>query len=527
MVENTAPLPATGSPAWSAISRHRLIIAGALFAAAGNAIAYADAGYALASPVFALILLGSFLVPFLVALPFSRWRLANALVFAIGATHFVDVTFLADDAIAALVVTLLPVAIVAAVLKGHADLLLRFAGTAVAFATLSILGQQYFAPTLLTPQPFTFAESSDGKGRPYLHVILDEMGPLSVMPSSPEYAELEARMRSDYARRGFAVFDDTQVIAGATHVSLGNVLATGHDANYEMLEDGAFAYGLGGNRLIATLQAAHYSVSVLQSSYIDLCRTENPACRTYARSGDGAAIEAAGKTFAARLGYAMLDLHLLLMQADATRASSYYRTFVYLAIAAGADIPQTRLYLARPPQVLEQMRDATATLSGLGRGEAFVAHLLLPHFPYVLGADCALKDVDERAAPRWLAKPGDGVFVRDDVERAYWEQAACTHDALMAMIDAVIESPEGKDAMIVVHGDHGSRILEKIEDPAVEDANAEERRHALTTHFAVRGIGSRIADFNRSQMLRDRVGIAISEISGEPAPDGVATSALR
>jgi hypothetical protein len=519
-VPQTIPRPA----------RYRSIMAGSSFVAAASAVAYADAGYPILSSMFAIVLALSFLVPLLLALPFARHQIAGAIALGLGAAHFVDVTFLGASRVSTIVMALLPLAIIVAVRWGSESHVLRFSVTAIGLTTLSILLPQIFAPTQLTPEAFAFAEEGKGSGRPYLHVILDEMGPLSLMPDTPEFAALQQRMRADYAKRGLELFDDTEVIAGATQVSLRDAFSRGGTKPSEPDEEADFVHKLPDNRLLEDLRTAGYRVNVLQTSFLRLCTSADEACRSYIHSGDGAAMEGSGGSFGDRIRHVLLDLHLTLRSAHYARGSRYYRNLALLGEKTFGPGPSARLFVSRPPQVLKLMRETAANLAALGRGEAFVGHFLLPHFPFVLGADCALKDPDRRASPRWLLQPGEAPFDLHATEAAYWEQAACTHDALMAMIDAVTSTPEGKKALVVVHGDHGSRILERVVDPHGEDAGAgsEERRHALFTHFAVRGLAHRqVDDLAGRPLLRDRIDVVLDALSEASDADRAATASTR
>ena len=523
----SAEATATDVETTSWLWRQRMLIAGCLFVVAGNAVAYADAGYPLLSTLFVAVLAVSFLIPLLVALPFTRWPSAGVIVFTLGACHFLDVAFLDDNLVSSIVLALLPLAIIAVVWRGHGDILLRSVSTMIGFAALSILGQQLVAPASLTPRAFSFAGEGGNNSAPYLHIILDEMGALSSMPDKPEFAALQQRMRADYAKRGFLVFDDTEVVAGATELSLGHVFSRDGEASHREGQGGQFAFELDENRLLGDLRTKGYRVNVLQNSFLRLCETEDETCRTYARSGDGKALEAAVEGIADGIAYTLLDLHLILMSSETVRGSAYYARLARVVEVLGLSVPRSRFYVSRPPQVVGLMRETAAALPALDSGEAFVGHFLLPHFPYVLDSDCTLEDPDERAGPNWLTKPGEAPFVLERAEASYWKQAACTHDTLMTMIDAVIDGPAGKDAVIVVHGDHGSRLLRKVEDPEGTDAgaSAQERRLALNAHFAVRGMSDRLSDLASRPTLRDRIGIVLDSLPGPSPVDAALTGA--
>jgi hypothetical protein len=142
-------------------------------------------------------------------------------------------------------------------------------------------------------------------------------------------------------------------------------------------------------------------------------------------------------------------------------------------------------------------------------------HFLLPHYPYVLDENCRVKPPEQVRVPRWVTPYIGATFDQATAERAYWEQAACAHDRLMAIIDAILSSPDGKDAVIVVHGDHGSRLFKLMPDNASET----ERRYTLLAHFAVRGLSERHDELWAHHRLRDRVSIVMNAVLGSHSPD--------
>ena len=146
-------------------ARYRLIMAGSFFVAAASAVACADAGYPIVSLIFAIVLALSFLVPLLLALPFARYQIAGTIVLALGTAHFVDAAFLDATRVSAIIVALLPLAIIAAVRWGSESHVLRFSVTAIGLTTLSILLPQIVAPAQLTPEAFAFAEEGKASGR--------------------------------------------------------------------------------------------------------------------------------------------------------------------------------------------------------------------------------------------------------------------------------------------------------------------------------------------------------------------------
>jgi hypothetical protein len=93
----------------------------------------------------------------------------------------------------------------------------------------------------------------------------------------------------------------------------------------------------------------------------------------------------------------------------------------------------------------------TADLRGAQRGHVYFAHLLVPHYPYVAAADCT------------VLPPSSWDYRRSETpiaarEAAYHRQMRCVMKKLDTALAALAASPAGADAVVIVHGDHGSRI---------------------------------------------------------------------
>ena len=108
-------------------------------------------------------------------------------------------------------------------------------------------------------------------------------------------------------------------------------------------------------------------------------------------------------------------------------------------------------------------------------GDFVMAHLLMPHYPYVYGANCELRQPGE-----WLDRSDDephpGAINTPDSRATryarYFEQASCVQKKLEQLMMAIPPSLR-RDAIVIIHGDHGSRI--SLVDP-----------HGARTRSAVR-----------------------------------------
>jgi len=139
--------------------------------------------------------------------------------------------------------------------------------------------------------------------------------------------------------------------------------------------------------------------------------------------------------------------------------------------------------------LLPAMDYLESELRELKSGELHFAHLLLPHYPYVLLPDCSFRPPSEwnarndADAPQRTSNTPEG---RDARYVQYLDQLECVYKDLDRLLDAIPKELQG-DAVVILHGDHGSRI--GIVDPDANSARAltsSDLTDAYSTLFAVR-----------------------------------------
>lgn len=123
----------------------------------------------------------------------------------------------------------------------------------------------------------------------------------------------------------------------------------------------------------------------------------------------------------------------------------------------GVQLPLYRLHEHLMPSgigALETFDRLAERLRHARPGEAYIMHELLPHYPYVMDADCRLKD-----AADWYNRRSAEVSKTVRLA-AYFDQLSCTMQRVDMLLDALAASPAGANTIVIVHGDHGSRITE-------------------------------------------------------------------
>lgn len=130
----------------------------------------------------------------------------------------------------------------------------------------------------------------------------------------------------------------------------------------------------------------------------------------------------------------------------------------------------------------------TGFVTQVRRGTHVFAHFVVPHGPYLLTADCSLGE--NKGTGYYLARRYSGPDAREKARREhyanYFAQLSCVRSRIERFLEGIAGIERFHDAVVVIHGDHGSRISAGrfVDDFATEDYVAN-----YGTYFAVRGPG--------------------------------------
>ncbi len=340
------------------------------------------------------------------------------------------------------------------------------------------------------------AVATGGANRPLIvHLLLDEyIGPEG-LPSDLAPEGYKQQFQSFYGDRGFRLFGKAYSEYPKTTWSVPELLnlSPGHfvpDLTSSGPKGGTFQ--LKRNAYFERLSSQGYAIKVHQPDYLYLCPDNLAAsCRTHpTRSLD--MLPALNIPVTAKLsiiGGAFVG------QSEAyTRGKEKYQTTRLRLMKANIPLPPWNWEQGVPvPVGTMPMFDAVAEdLAKAGPGTFVFAHFLLPHYPYVYDGNC-----EQRMESKWLTRsdydranvPGGIMNVPDgraERYRVYFPQLHCAQKKIDGLIAAIPPSLR-QDAIIIVQGDHGSRI--SLVDPTSK-ANvklaASDYADAFSTLFAVR-----------------------------------------
>lgn len=416
----------------------------------------------------------------------ARWPLVRRLTFATLMCWLLDLYFFESAFFwwAALVLVALSLSSFESNLRNVGAL---FAGC---FALLSALSpaSPAIAPALSAPLEAAGSVRRDPRLPLVVHIILDEQG--SPLAASAETGRLFDRLAAEYMERGFEAHTWVRAKSGATDRSLAGLFAPpemrGTDSNrVELKRD--FTYSLRRNYYVENLLRRGFKVSVLQNSYLQLCIDERADCYTYPHDTYGHSMARFRGALSDRLWLAVTEMHSEQYSPKSVRYVNFYKPIGDKLVVHGL-VPYQRQFWTSPSVALAVLDEFERRIPKMRGGEAYLMHLLAPHYPYMLDANCGLRPASDWMVPDWAAQ----VFgqSRAELEHVYWEQVSCIHGRLLTLIDLVDREVGRNNSVIILHGDHGARLFYRMAHPRLEIVNSTEPNSSLDTMLLVRAPGA-------------------------------------
>ena len=352
--------------------------------------------------------------------------------------------------------------------------LMAIMGSIVFVTTIAGVGGR---PTWIETEIGT-APTQPASGRPaVVHLILDEhIGIEGLRLEDSEAAALANQLSAAYQEAGFTVYGGAYSEHYHTANSIPYMLNYGQRLGLSARNSGVEA---GPTEHLQALVDQGYRLKVLQARYADICSGSRfQQCTTYDQSGLGPTLAvpiSTGERVELIL-HKSLTLSIIVQTAvelwdGAARGLSDF----------GIDLP-TLDNLGRSSSVgaFGALTLLETELTQARPGDAFFAHLLLPHHPYVLNRDC-----------RYAQRPWLSLWSIASVpakQSAYREQLRCTMAKINDLLKALSRSPARSNNIVIIHGDHGSRIAKRLNHDNQETGqfDDDELIAAFSTLFAVR-----------------------------------------
>lgn len=363
-----------------------------------------------------------------------------------------------------------------------------------------------------TPNEAAIAQTRTPSGqklRPIVHLVLDSyLGLEGMAVKGSNFGNLGEEQRAFYLGRDFQIFPQAYSRHVKTINSLPHIFSYGQAPLATTRRD---LQSTTAPKLdyFTDLDRLGYRISAQTPSFVDLCVNQPMTqCSNYNRSNLGAVMRSdLSTTDRARvIGFTMLQLSLV---SSHLAEFAQHRLNRLLGTRDRESYNRSKVFALTG---LEEIASFTDDLRTLDYGEARLIHLLLPHDPYSVTANC--KVLPET---RWIDEHGPAPLAERDA--AYANQVRCLTTRLAAMMDTLDKTQAGRDAIVLIHGDHGSRTIETVPFVGGPKLNVRDLALSYSTFFAIRIPGERAASVPGRFALDALVGdFARSNFTSGPRP---------
>lgn len=379
---------------------------------------------------------------------------------------------------------------------------------------LIILFGIFFVGSFFTsPSPPLYEKEVDISGKsddvtlpPYIHIVLDEhIGIEGIPPSEDPNHAIANEIKSKYIQNGFQVYGraySRYTLSLYSFTSFLALEAIDHPSKYS--QGNSVTQHLKQNALFEELSKKGYNINVIQSSYLDVCDGNEKYlikhCITYnllapspISSSNSLSImfssvlttmrikDVYDRLQKTRLGH-IVGLHNIKNITNPSSSEATYGAF---------------------KEVLNVVGTAE-------KGSAYFVHLLLPHRPYKFNKECSVMS-------------GRSALEAESNYEWYLEQVSCVQLLMDRLLSKLKENPNAINSTIVIHGDHGSRIVFPGTGSITGgvDSTSENFIQSFSAFFAVRGPEYKAGYDRRPLPLDYLLGEVVRGKKLKPNDDGI------
>lgn len=304
----------------------------------------------------------------------------------------------------------------------------------------------------------------------YVHIILDgHIGIENLDDSFDKQRKLKQSAKKLFIDNGFRLFGRAYSEYFTTDNSLSamfNKYSGVNPTKFYVHNNSRNTNTLLENKYLRNLFLRGYNIRVYQSSWFNFCDSATDIiekCFTYNSHGLSSralaqlnTTEKLGLIFSQlwRNSFVKWGLH------------STYAVTEVIAKNIGAELPHWAFEPVKtvgPIAVLPVFDQLIADVASAPNGTMYLAHLLIPHSPYTVDRGCGIRRPLMQGKRAWSFKPLTGD--RRNTERSrtegygeYFDQVGCSHAKIGELISAMQSTGVFDRSIIIIHGDHGSRI---------------------------------------------------------------------
>jgi hypothetical protein len=321
-----------------------------------------------------------------------------------------------------------------------------------------------------------------------VHLVFDEMMSTGGMTSDLPGGERTRRLLLDFGEKhAFRVFDSVYSRYWTTGRAIPNMMnreylgRTSMDPNSQLPYDPETrSFSLETNAYFEDMAGRGYRTAVFQVPFMNFCANRNvDLCETFDSFDPGG-----GESTVTDSPTLRVNLWQTVLRAYAPSYTSSIgqkilaRAYALGTSEVGVQGLANRYDAQRFPEWFDRFTRFTAAVP---RGTHVFAHFLVPHAPYFLLESCVVSGKEDTGY--YLAYPPKRPEMRSDFYNRYLGQVRCVANELDRFMATIGRSENFRDALIVIHGDHGSRISS---GDTLEDYNQRDFVDNYATFFAVR-----------------------------------------
>lgn len=314
-----------------------------------------------------------------------------------------------------------------------------------------------------------------------VHMVFDEMMSVGAIPQDlsggPEMRQSLLRFAEEHS---FRIFDSVY----SRHFFSGDTLPSLMGREYRGGTSLADQTGssLSRNHYFADLASRGYRTVVFQTDLMSFCTDPNvDMCETLNAfdPGGGGALEMDPRNQRASLWQTIVRA-IAPSYTSEVGQSLLRRVYGLRTDEVGVIGAMGRYDVPQFPGWFDRFARFTANVP---RGTHVFAHFMVPHSPYLLSERCVVSGTFEGGYYLGKFPPEERDEKRREFYDGYFAQLGCVQHKLDGFMAAITRSEKFRDAVIVIHGDHGSRIsIGNI----LEDYSRRDYVDNYGTFFAVR-----------------------------------------
>jgi hypothetical protein len=421
-------------------------------------------GYGFMRPEIAVALLTFAGIALLLGAAARRSRRVEIVVMAALLTLFADI-HIENPGLKQLLLLFAALCAVLWFLREHAARIVSLMMATILATSLLPLGGVAASPSSLPGRDASDQNAAARAKLPLIvHLVLDEHIGVEGLPDALTPRTFKEDIRAFFVERGFRLFGGAYSEHPSTLPSLShllNLVQGRYEPDLAVAASEPRRYRLTRNAYFERLHQAGYAIRAHRIEYLDVCagRVTPWACRSYEETSLAVLHDVPGSVLEK---LSVVSGVFLARSVAVGRVRNAYARARLSLLNTGIDLPAWtwERNVVSPIATMAALDAIEADLARSQPGELFFAHLLIPHYPYVYDAECR-----PQPPAKWGTRRDYDHVIGDSNTAAaratrysqYLEQVRCAARKIDELLGA-IPPPLRHDAVVIVHGDHGSRI---------------------------------------------------------------------